>query len=224
MKEIIKLENVVRMIDDNRRSVNGVSLSINEKERVAVYGVSGSGKGTLMRLIAGMERPSDGKIFVADKAVQEMDADEAAVFRNRNIGIVRPEAGLMERLSVFDNVSLPLVIRGVPATRRNKEVKELLKTLGILHIADASPAHLSVYETRAVSIARALVAQPKILLMYEAAAGLSERDAERLIGTINAISKYGDYTLLSFSVNVTAGLRTDRTFLLEYGKIQEERS
>lgn len=224
MNEIIRLENVVKMVHGNQRVGNGVSLRICEKERVAVCGNPGSGKSMLMRLIAGMEPPSDGKIFVLGKVVHEMEADKAAVFRNWNIGIVHREPRLMERLNIFENVSLPLAIQGIPLPKRKQMVKEQLKTLGISHIAHALPAQLSAYEACVASIARALITQPKILLLHEVISGLSERETEQIAGMINAISKYGDYTMLSFSVNAIKALRTDRTILLEYGKIQEDRS
>ncbi|MDD5017052.1 MAG: ATP-binding cassette domain-containing protein [Eubacteriales bacterium] len=224
MSEIIRLVNVVKMLDEGRRVINGMNLSIQEKERVAVCGAPGSGKGALMRLIGGMEPPSAGKVFVLGQAVHEMDADKAAVFRNRNIGIVHREPGLMERLNIFENVLLPLAIQGIPLSQRKQAVKEQLKTLGISHIAHAYPAQLSAYETRIVSIARALINQPKILLLYEVMAGLSERDTEQSTGVINAIFRYGNYTVLTFSVNTNNGLHMDKTILLNHGKIQEDRS
>ena len=224
MNEVIRMENVIKMVQGARRTINDVSLNIHEKECVAISGVPGSGKSTLMRLIAGMEKPSDGKVFVMNKAVHEMDSDTAADFRNQNIGIIQQETGLMGRLTVLDNIMLPLVIQGRTSSQWKQTAKEQMKTLGILHIAHAYPTQLSDYETRIVSIARALMAQPKILLLYEVAAALSERETEQVMGVLNAISKYGDYTILSFSVIQNNGLRTNRTIQLNYGKIQEEGS
>ena len=223
MSKVLRLENVVRMAHGGLRAVNGVSLTIREKERVAICGGPGSGKGTMMRLIAGMEPPSDGQIFVLDKAVHQMNANEAADFRNRNFGFIQRETGFMERLNIYENVTMPLAIRGVPAPQRRKAAMELMKMLGISHIAHACPAQLSVYEARVTTVARALIAQPKLLLLYEADVGLTEREAEQLTGTLNGISQFGDYTVLSFGVNTIEGLRTDRTIRLEYGKVQEDR-
>ncbi len=223
MNEVIRMENVIKMADGNRRTINDVSMSIYEKEFVAICGVPGSGKSTLMRLIASMEKPSAGKVFVTDKAVHEMDADTAADLRNQNIGIIQREPGFMERLTVLENVALPLMIQGMALSRRKQIAKEQLKTLGISHVAHAYPVQLSAYEALIASIARALITQPKILLLYEVTAALSERETEQFDGVINAISKYGDYTVLSFSVIPNSRLRMDRTIQLDHGKIQEER-
>ena len=224
MNEIIRLENVVKMTHSNRRAVNDVSLCIQGRERVAVSGPPDSGKTTLMRLIAGIEAPSAGQIVVLDQAVHEMDANQAATFRNRNIGIVRRHAGFMERVNVLENVSLPLAVQGISLSKRNKEAKELLKSLGIPHIAHAHPFQLSAYEELTASIARALITKPKILLMYEATANLSEREMEQFTGLMNVMLQYGTYTILSFSASPNNILREHRTVLLHHGKIQEDRS
>ena len=135
-----------------------------------------------MRLIAGMEVPSAGKVFVLGQDMHEMRADKAAEFRNRHIGIVRRRAGFMARLNVLENVSLPSAVRGTAVSKRNREAKELLKSLGILHIAHAHPFQLSAYEALTSAVARALIAQPKVLMLYEAAADLSERETEQFAG------------------------------------------
>ena len=222
MKEIIKLENVVRMVEGNRRAVNGLSFCIRESEHVAVYGAPGSGKGTLMRLVAGMDMPSAGKIFVLDEALHKMDANAASDFRNRNIGVVCREHGFMERLAVYENVALPLAARGMPSPQRKRAVKDQLKALGIWHIAHAYPAQISAFDTMVASIARAVIAQPKILMLYEIAARLSEKEMEQITGIVSALSEYGDYTVLSFSVNINDGLHTERHIKLDHGKVRED--
>ena len=224
MDEIVRLENAVKMIEGNRRVLSGVSLCIHDKQRVAVCGPPGSGKDALMRLVAGMETPSAGSVYVLGQDMCSLSADQAAEFRNKNIGIIRRRVGFIAQLDVLDNVSMPLAVRGISAAKRRRAAKELLKDLGTAYIAHAHPAQLSAYQTLLASVARALIAQSKILMMYEAAAGLSEREAEQFTGTMNAISKYGDYTVLSFSVDPINGLRTDRTVILNYGRIREDKS
>lgn len=223
MKEIVRLENVIKMVSAGRREVNDVSMSIHEKERVVIYGVPGSGKGMVMRLIAGMEKPSAGEVIVMDKEVHEMDADTAADFRNQNIGIMQREPGLMERLTILENVELPLTVQGIRISQRTKAVKEQLKTLGISHVANAYPAQLSTYEAQMVSVARALITQPKILLLDEITADLSAKETEQIMGIIHAVWKFGGYTIVGFSGAKSSALRADRYIQLDHGKVSEDK-
>jgi ABC-type lipoprotein export system ATPase subunit len=222
MREIIRLENVVKMMDDGRRAVNGVSLSVSKGDCMAVHGASGSGKTTLMRLIAGMERPSSGKVFVLDQALHEMDADAAAGFRNRYMGILNRNPAFMDGLTVLDNVALPLSIRGISLAQREKTAKEQLKTLGLQYAANARPSQLSALELQKASIARALTAHPQILLLDDTAAGLSEKDAEQIKGILRALSKFGEYTVIEFSETNSGLICSDSTLILTHGKIREE--
>lgn len=223
MKEAIKLENVIKMYPGGRRAVNGVSLSVYEGERAVLNGSPGSGKSTLMRLIAGMEKPSDGKITVMGKAVEKMSPDIASVFRSKHFGIVLRSARLMERLTVLENTALPLALRGIPAGKRNSMARDQLKALGLDTIAGAYPRQLSPYEAQLASVARALTAQPEILMLDEACAGLSEKETERLSEIINTIGRFGDFTVLNFCEN-GCGFTADKNIRLEYGTIREDRS
>jgi len=222
MSEIIKLENVIKMTAGERRAVNGVSLSIHNNERVVIHGAPGSGKTTLMRLIAGMERPSSGKVFVLDKGVHEMNSDTAAAFRNRTFGILRRRCAFMENMTVRENVALPLVISGMPAAKRQRAVKEQLKILGLGYAANARPSQLSFLEMQMVSIARALIMKPKILLIDDMAAELSEKDREKIKGILHWLLQPGEYTILEFSGTESILMRAERTIALAYGIIQEE--
>jgi putative ABC transport system ATP-binding protein len=222
MREIIRLENVVKMMDDGRRAVNGVSLSVSKGDYMAVHGASGSGKTTLMRLIAGMERVSSGAIFVLGEALHEMDADAAAGFRNRYMGILNRNPAFMDGLTVLDNVALPLSIRGISLAQREKTAKEQLKTLGLQYAANARPSQLSALELQKASIARALTAHPQILLLDDTAAGLSEKDAEQIKGILRALSKFGEYTVIEFSETNSGLICSDSTLILTNGKIREE--
>ena len=221
MSEIIKLENVIKMVEGERRAVNGVNLIINNKERVAVCGASGSGKTTLMRLIAGMERPNYGKVFVLDSAVHEMNSDTAAQFRNKTFGILQRKSAFMENMTVLENVALPLAISGIPAAKRQRTAKEQLKTLGLGYAAHAHPSQLSLLERHMVSIVRAFITQPQIFLIDDMAAELSEKDREKIKEILYARWQLGEYTILEFSGTGSSLLQADRTFALTHGIMEE---
>ena len=221
MSDIIRLENVVQMTQNNWRAVNCVSLQIREKERVMVCGGPDSGKYELMRLVAGMEKPSSGTISVLNQAVHAMSSDEAAVFRNQNIGVVLREPGFMDKLCVVENISLPLIIRGMKRHKSQKAAADLLKALDMRQVAQAYPAQLTGYEMRVAGIARALITQPRILMMAEVTSRLSERESEKMFSAICATSQYCDCTVLCLFDKADHRLYTDRTVHMENGKIQE---
>lgn len=221
MNEVIRLENVVKMYPGARRAVNGISLSIGDRQRVIISGPAGSGKRALMKLIAGMEAPSSGSVNVLGHAVHDMGADTAARFRNKYIGLVPGAPGFLERLTVLENIELPLAVQGVAQPQRRKAAQQQLKTLGITHISYAYPSQLTALEAQVASAARALIAQPKILLLQDILTPLSERETEQFAGTMNALWEYGDYTALYFTASAPA-LKADRKITLEHGKIQED--
>lgn len=223
MKEIIRLESVIKLYGE-RRAINGVSLLVNENEHVLVKGAPGSGKSTLMKLIAGMERPSAGEVHVLGKALHGTDPDTSSVFRNRYIGVVLEDPGLMPELSLLENAALPLAVRGASVLKREKAAFEILKALGLSHAAHTRPEKVSVYEAQVASLARALAGQPKILLMDEPVARLSKGEAEKLGGILSALPEFGDYTILSFSAEEDGILNTGKRIVLDHGTIKEDKS
>lgn len=224
MNEIIRLENVIKLNATGRRIIKGISLCVSQGEHVAVHGAPGSGKAMLMRLITGMERPSDGRVYVLGKAVHEMSPDAAADFRNRVFGLALREPCLMPSLTVWENVALPLAIRGQPLSRRKKSAIEQLKTINLGYAAHAYPPQLSAYEAQLASIARAWITRPKILLLDDITADLSSKENDQIIGTLNALWQFGDCTVLCFIGNHDSVVPFDKLFILDYGKLQEEES
>jgi len=217
MKEIIRLENVVKMIV-GQRIINGVSFTVHEGDHVQVCGADENGRTMLMKLIAGMELPSEGEISVKGEALQEMGADKLATLRNRTFGICLREPSFMPNLTVWENVALPLMIRGMDVLKRERAAKAQLKQLGIRQIAYAYPAQLKPPEAQIASIARALIAQPSILLVEDLKAGLSEKQAGKVMDTLHAAS--ADATIIHFTAGEIPGAQ--RRFILEHGQLREE--
>ncbi len=222
MSTVVSVQDAVVMAGGARRVLSGVSLKIVEREHAAVCGPPGSGKKALLEIIAGISRPSAGSVCVLGKAVHEMSSDTAAQFRSSYLGIVSSSPGFMENLSVLDNTAMPLSVQGARRAKQKEAAVELLKAFGINHVAHAFPSVLSASEAIAAAMARAVITNPKILLMYEAGCGLSEREKEHLSGMLCAISNYGDYTILSLCSDERMRMNTDRTVYLYKGKIREE--
>lgn len=221
MNEVIRLENVVRMYPGARRAVNDITFGVAEKQRVVINGPPGSGKRTLMKLIAGMEAPSSGSVTTFGKDLHAMDPDTVSRFRNKYIGIVLEDPGFFERLTVLENVEVSLALQGMPQRQRQRAAREQLDLLGIQHIAYAFPEHLSALEAQKASVARALAIQPKLLLLYDILSALSEKETEQFADTMDAIWKYGDFTVLYFT-NSAFKMDADRLIRLGHGKIQED--
>jgi predicted ABC-type transport system involved in lysophospholipase L1 biosynthesis ATPase subunit len=218
MSEIIRLDNVVKMVND-QRIVNGVSFTIHEGEHVQVCGGDERGRAMLMKLIAGMERPSDGEIFVMGEAIHKMGADKLAAFRNQTFGVCLREPSFMPSLTVWENVALPLMIRGVDVLKRERAAKEQLKQLGIRQIAYAYPAQLKPQEAQIVSLTRAMITHPPVLLLEELTAGLSEKQTGQVTDALHAAVT--EATIIHFTSEEDVP-GAQRRLILDHGQLREE--
>ena len=221
MNDVIRLENVKKFFKNGQYALNDVSFRIFENEHVSFYGTPESGFNALIHLIGGLEAQSDGNVFILGRALHEMNSDEATTFRNRNIGLVPRSPNFMKSLSLLENVALPLTLRGLSSAKRLKAAKLQLKALGLLYAANAYPEQISAYEAQIASIARALIAHPKILVLEEITLGLSAKEAEKIFATIADVKKNGDYTILSFSGSKSDVLQADRYIEFNHGTIRE---
>src|SRR5580698_1943198 len=149
------------------RAVDGISLDIREGEFVALLGASGSGKSTLLNLLAGLDRATSGALFVLGHELGAMNPMELSRHRNRTIGMVFQSFNLLPRMTVFENVELPLRLGEVPREERPARVRVALERVGLTARADHRPGELSGGEQQRVAIARALVNRPRILLADE---------------------------------------------------------
>jgi predicted ABC-type transport system involved in lysophospholipase L1 biosynthesis ATPase subunit len=216
---MIRLENVVKM-EDGRRAVNGVSLAAQKGECLTVSGPPGSGKSVLARLIAGMDRPSAGEIYVLGKPLHAMGAETAAAFRNQHIGLLARNPAFLDGLTVLENVAMPLVLCGETSARAQRKAGERLKELGLLHAAQARPAQLAPPERHKAAVARAMIAQPEVLLLDDFGAELNEKD--ELAGILHAVCRFGGMTVLELTGAERGFICGGRRLLLEQGRIQEE--
>jgi ABC-type lipoprotein export system ATPase subunit len=218
-EETILLEDVVKLDVTGRRVINGLSLRVYSGEKVRIAGGAGSGKTCLIRLISGMESPDSGKVSVLGHPLYEMNADTRAEFRSIHIGLVSRYPAFLRRLTVLENVAMPLTLRGVSLAEREKYARTQLKKLELLYIAQSRSSQLTMYELQAASVARALVSQPEILLLDDMSADLSIKDKEKMGDLLRGVHKSSGYTILELISGENSILDADRKFSLTKGKV-----
>lgn len=168
--------------------LKGVTLDVQRGEIVAILGKSGSGKSTLLHILAGFMTPESGSVLVNNQETASMKEEQKADFRLANFGFIFQNFQLMPGLTAFENVELPLKIKGANVQERQAKVRQLLEKVGLLDVAGHYPNELSGGQQQRVSIARALVTDPPILLADEPTGSLdseTEQDILRLIQSLN---------------------------------------
>jgi putative ABC transport system ATP-binding protein len=202
-------------------ALRGVSFRIEPNEYVAVMGPSGSGKSTLMNLIGCLDTPSRGTYVLKGKVVSEMNDDELAAIRNREIGFVFQTFNLLPRASALHNVELPLVYAGVPKGERLERAR---KTLAMVDLADRTghkPNELSGGQRQRVAIARALVMRPSILLADEPTGNLDSQTGEEIMRLFERLHAEGNTIILVTHERDIAD-HAHRTIHIRDGKIESD--
>src|SRR5271154_4483995 len=171
------------------RAVDDVTLEAGAGEFLALLGASGSGKSTLLNLMAGLDRPSSGSIFALGRDLAGMSSEELAAHRNRTIGIVFQSFQLLPRMTLEENVELPLRLAEVPRGERSARVREALERVGLAARTKHRPTELSGGEQQRAAIARALVNQPAILLADEPTGNLDSKTGEEIMSLIARIHR-----------------------------------
>ena len=162
-------------------ALRGVNLEIHPGECIAIMGPSGSGKSTFMNLLGCLDTPTAGDYFLAGKNVAQMDKDALAILRNRTLGFVFQGFNLLPRMSLEDNVALPLVYAGMDKAARRALARELLVKVGLGKYADSLPNRISGGQQQRVAIARALVNKPQLILADEPTGNLDSQTSEEIM-------------------------------------------
>lgn len=198
-----------------------LSLKINEGELVAILGASGSGKSTLMNIIGLLDKPSLGEYFLQGKAVSSLSEDELALLRNQMIGFVFQQFNLLPRLSVLQNVSLPLLYRNLSSLDIRRKVVKALTEVGMASFIDHKPTQLSGGQQQRIAIARALVTEPKLILADEPTGALDSTTGTEVMDLFLRLNKEGR-SLIIITHDEKIAERCNRQIRLRDGQIVNE--
>lgn len=196
---LIEMRNVSKVYRSGEavvRALDGVRLSIERGEFVAVTGSSGSGKSTLMNLMGCLDRPCEGEYILDGRAVERLSDDEVSQIRNREIGFVFQGFNLVPSLTALENVELPLSYRGMNASRRRRLAYEALDRVSLLSRAEHKPSQLSGGQQQRVAIARAIAASPPIILADEPTGNLDSRNGEEIMRVLTEMNTQGKTVIL----------------------------
>jgi ABC-type lipoprotein export system ATPase subunit len=222
----VQTQNVTRfypMGDSLIRAVDGVSLGIEPGEFVALLGQSGSGKSTLLNLIAGLDRPTSGSVLVHNRDLAKMTSEELARYRRNDVGMVFQAFHLIPSMTITDNVELPMRFAEVDRDERAQRSRESLERVGLGKRLDHRPSQLSGGEHQRVSLARALVNRPRLLLADEPTGNLDSRTGEDILNLIRDISlSMGMTVIMVTHERLLAERFAQRFIFLADGKLVSE--
>ncbi len=226
MHEVIRIENLTRFYtigEETVRALNGINLTIEKNEYVALMGPSGSGKSTLMNIIGCLDTPTSGEYFLNGPNVAQLSDSDLAAIRNKEIGFVFQTFNLLPRLTALQNVALPLVYGGIPEVERLKKAKEVLEQVGLGNRITHRPNELSGGQRQRVAVARALVNHPSIILADEPTGNLDSKTSEEIMQLLDIIHQAGN-TIVLVTHEEDIALRAKRVVRMRDGIIESDRA
>lgn len=200
-------------------AVDGVDLSVNKGEFVAIVGTSGSGKSTLLHMIGGLDNPTSGSVIVHGKELSQMNDEELTIFRRRNIGFVFQNYNLVPILNVYENIVLPVELDGGTVDRNFAD--EVIRVLALEDKLKSMPNNLSGGQQQRVAIARALITKPAIVLADEPTGNLDSKSSADVLGLLKLTGEKFNQTIAMITHNNDIALLADRIIRIEDGRMME---
>ena len=221
--EILRVENLTKVYgkDENEvRALDGVSFSVNKGEFVAIIGPSGSGKSTLLHILGGVDRPTEGKVFMDGKDVYAQNEEQLAIFRRRQVGLIYQFYNLIPVLNVTENITLPVLMDGQSVNEDRLE--ELLNILKLKGRENHLPNGLSGGQQQRVSIGRALMNAPAVVLADEPTGNLDSKNSQEIMELLKVSNEKYNQTLIVITHDENIALQADRIIAVEDGKITRD--
>ena len=221
MGSLIELKQVYKiyhMGDTDVHALDGVDISIEKGEFVAIVGQSGSGKSTAMNIIGCLDVPTSGTYFLGGVDVSTMEDDQQAEIRNKMLGFIFQQYNLIPKLNVLENVELPLLYAGVPEKERRQRALKALERVGLEDKCKNLPSQLSGGQQQRVSIARALAGDPSVILADEPTGALDSRTGREVLNFLKQLNREGNTVVLITHDNSIA-VKADRIIRLQDGKV-----
>ncbi|MCI5597398.1 MAG: ABC transporter ATP-binding protein [Lachnospiraceae bacterium] len=202
------------------KALDGVNLTVEEGEFVSVVGTSGSGKSTLLHLLGGLDRPTEGKVYVGDEDIYHLKEDELTIFRRRKIGFVFQSYNLVPVLNVYENIVLPIELDGAKVDKDH--IMKIMYILGLTEKVHSLPGQLSGGQQQRVAIARALATKPAILLADEPTGNLDSKTSQDVLGLMKVTGEQFGQTIVMITHNEEIAQMADRIIRIEDGKIRKD--
>ncbi|MCJ7732088.1 ABC transporter ATP-binding protein [Candidatus Bathyarchaeota archaeon] len=221
---VIELRKLVRyytMGDETVKALDSVDLNIGRGEYVSIVGPSGSGKTTLFNLIGGLDKPTEGNVFIDGVDISQLDAYELAWLRCRKIGYIFQSFNLIQVLTALENVALPTVFAGTPHDEGLKKAEKLLASVGLGKRIHHRPSELSAGQQQRVAIARALANDPAIILADEPTGNLDLQTGIEIIDLLHGLNKMKGLTLVAATHDLKMIKASDRIVWMRDGQIEK---
>ncbi|MEL7655140.1 MAG: ABC transporter ATP-binding protein [Bacillota bacterium] len=222
MEALIAVKNVrkvYRMGEERVVALDNVSLDIFKGEVICFLGASGSGKSTFLNMVAGLEKPTKGEIYIGGIPIHKLNEENVTLFRQKNIGFIFQAYHLLPMFTASENVSLPLIFRGLDKKKREKMARETLEAVGLKGYANRKPSQMSGGQQQRVGIARALVGNPKIIFADEPTGNLDTHTSKEVMEIMMAKVREYQRTLIIVTHDKKIAEYADRIVTIQDGNI-----
>jgi len=216
------LRKVFRKNNTSIEVLKGIDLNIEEGELITIMGPSGAGKSTLLHILGTLDRPTEGEVLFEKRKISEIREDELSLIRNEKIGFVFQFYHLLEDFTVFENVAMPLLIRGIKRKETEGKVEKLLSLFELIHRKDHKPQELSGGEQQRVAIARALICEPRIIFADEPTGNLDRKTGAKVIEYLREINEKFGTTIVIVTHDPDIGKVGKRRFKMVDGELFPE--